>query len=108
LPCDSWQRRGSVDNMVSDMEVCMKQRCEIYLLHSEKMAPIDICQCLLNKDRDQTVNVRTVRWWVVHFSSGNSNSGLPLLVQISINGACRLLFIVGAIAQLVMVDCVEK
>ena len=34
--------RGQSDKMVSDMEVCMKQRCVIEFLHVEKMAPIDI------------------------------------------------------------------
>ena len=31
----------------------------------------DVCWLLLNIYGDQTVNVSTVRWWVVHFSSGN-------------------------------------
>jgi len=39
--------------------------------------------------------VTTVRQWVVHFSSGNSDSGSALLVQIFISVACRLLFIAG-------------
>ena len=37
-------------------------------LHAEKMAPSDIHQRLLNVCRDQTVDVSTLRWWVVHFS----------------------------------------
>ena len=41
------------------------------------------------------MDVSTVRWWVVHFSSGNSNSGSPLLVQILRSAAYRLLFIAG-------------
>ena len=36
------------------------------------------------------MGVSTVRWWVVHFSSGDSNSGAPLLVQMITNTACRL------------------
>ena len=39
-----------------------------------------------------------MRWWVVHFSSGDSGS--PLLVQVVTSMACGLLFIA--------VDHVEK
>ena len=38
-----------------------------------KMAPIDSHWCLLNVSGDQPVDVSTVRWWVVHFSSGDSD-----------------------------------
>ena len=46
------------DRMVSDIKVCMKQRCVTEFLHVEKMAPIDIHQRLLNVDGGQTVDVR--------------------------------------------------
>ena len=36
------------DTMVSDMEVHMKQRCVIEILHAEKMVLIGINQLLLN------------------------------------------------------------
>jgi len=45
---------------------------------------------LLNVYGDQTVDVSTVRWWVVHFSSGDSESGSALLVQVFTSAACRL------------------
>ena len=35
------QQRWS-DKMMSDMGVCMKQRCGTEFLHPEKMAPIDV------------------------------------------------------------------
>jgi len=73
----------------------------------EKMALTDTHQHLLNVYRDQTLDVSTVRRWVVHFSSGDSNSGSPPLVQIFISAACRLLFIAGKNAYL-MVKTVEK
>ena len=50
----------------------------------------DIHQHLVNVSGDQTVDVSTVRLWVVHFSSGNTDSGLPLLVQIFMNAALYL------------------
>ena len=62
---------GQSDKMASDMEVHMKQRGAPEFLHAEKMAPIDIHQYLLNVHGDQTVDVSTVRWLVVHFSSGD-------------------------------------
>jgi len=77
---------GQSDRMVSDVEVRMKQKCGI-----EKMAPLDILQCLLNVCRDQTVDVSTVRQWVVRFSSGDSGS--LHLMRVFMSAACRLLFI---------------
>ena len=53
------------------MEICMKQRCGIGFLNTEKVAPSYSHQHLLNVHGDQTVDVSTVRLWMVHFSSGN-------------------------------------
>ena len=63
---------GQSGRMVSDVEVWMKQRCVTEFLNAEKTAPIDTHQCLLNFYGDQTVDVSTVRHWVVCFNSGNS------------------------------------
>ena len=52
--------------MVSDTGVWMKQRCVAEFLHVEIMAPTDIHQHLLNIYGDQTVDVSTVRQWVVY------------------------------------------
>ena len=84
---------GQSDKMLPDIEVYLKQRCGIEFLHVEKIAPFDFHLHLLNVHEDQTVDVSTVRWWVVCFSSGDSGSGLSQLVQIVVNLACRLLFI---------------
>jgi hypothetical protein len=59
--------------MASDVEVRTKQRCVIEFLHAEKIAPIEIHRRLLNVYGDQTVDVSTVRRWVLHFSSGDSD-----------------------------------
>jgi len=79
------------DKMVSDMEVQMEQRCVNEFLYQEEITPTDIQQHLLNIYGDQTVDVSTVRPWVVYFSSG-SNSGSPLLVHLFTSTACKLLF----------------
>ena len=84
---------GQSDQMISDMEVDLKQRCVIESLHAEKMAPIDIHQPLLSNYRNHAVDVSTVKHWVVHFSSGNNDSASLLLVQTCMSMACRLLFI---------------
>jgi len=60
----------------------MKQRCVSEFPHVENMALIDRHQHLLNVSGNQTVDVSTVRQWVVCFSSGDSDNGSPLLVQI--------------------------
>ena len=49
------------DEMTSDIEVHTKQRCVTESLHVEKIAPIDIHQCLLNVYGGQPLNVSTVR-----------------------------------------------
>ena len=69
----------------------------------KKIVPTDIYQHLLNVGGDQTVDVSAVRQWVVCFSSDNINSGSPPLVQIVTSAACRLLFIAGKNAQLMVV-----
>lgn len=43
----------------------------IEFLHVENFASIDIHRCLLTFYGDQIVNVKTVRWWVLLFSSAN-------------------------------------
>ena len=40
------------------------------------MAPTDIHQHLMNVSGDQTVDVSTVKQWVVHFSNGDSMHAL--------------------------------
>ena len=52
---------------------------------------------MLNAYGDQTVDFSTVRWWVVWFSSGDSNmkaSHVPA-VQIFSSVAHRILFVPG-------------
>jgi len=85
---------GQSDRMASDMKVCMKQSCVPEFLHVEKMANTGIHWCLLNIYGDQVVDVSTVRQWVVCFSNGN-DSGSPLLMQIFMSMADRLLFSAG-------------
>jgi len=77
--------------MAFGLEVHMKQRCVTEFLHEEKIAPFDVHQRLQYVYRDQTMDVNTVKQGVVHFSSGDSNSGSPLLVQIFMSTACRIL-----------------
>ena len=77
------------DKMTSDMEVHMKQKCVIELLHAEKIAHTDIHQCLLNVYGEQIADVTTVIQWVVHFNSGNKDSGSLPQVQIFTGAAYR-------------------
>ena len=61
------------DKMVLDMEVYVKQMCITELIPVEKIPPTDIHRCLLDVYKDQTVDVSSMKQWVVHFSSGNSS-----------------------------------
>jgi len=94
--------------MTSDMEVRVKQRCVTEFLRAEKIAPTDIHPHLLNVYGDQPLGVSTVRQWVVHFSSEDSDSGAPPLVQVFTSMAHRILFIGGKNAQLMMVTVLKK
>ena len=49
---------GQAGKMASDMEVHMEKKCN-------ECTPIGIHQCLLNVSVDQTVDVSTVKWWMV-------------------------------------------
>ena len=80
---------GQFVKMSSDMGVQMKQRCVTEFLHAEKMAPIEIYQCLLSVYGDQ-VDVSAVRQQVLCFSRSSSKS--LLLVQAFMGMACRVLF----------------
>ena len=46
--------------------------------------------------------------WVVHFSSGDRGSESPLLVQIVMSMACRLLFFAGENAVSVVVTMLKN
>lgn len=84
---------GHSDKMVSGMEVQIKPRRDTALLREEMIAFTDIHRCLLNTDVGQTVDVSTVKQWVVCFSSSDSMS--LLLALIFMSTGCRLLFITG-------------
>jgi len=98
--------RGAVWKKASDTEVHMKQRGVIEFLYAEQMAPTDIHWHLRNVAGDQTVDLSTVR--VLHFSSGISNSRLPPLVQTFTRMDCRLLFITGENALLMVVNAMKN
>ena len=93
---------GQSDRMVSDMEMRMKQRCVIEFLHVEKMVPTDIHWYLLNVCGDPTVDISTVRSWVV--SQQRWQGGHLCWFRGLQSMACRLLFIAGKDEQL-MVLC---
>ena len=92
-----WQiaAQGQSDTVVSDMEVCVKQRYGTEFLHAEIIAHTDIHWYLLNIYGDQSVDVSAVRWWVVRFSSDESCRRPTPLMQIVMGTPCRLLFITG-------------
>lgn len=52
----------------------------------------------------------TVTWWVLHFSSGNSDCGSLLVVQIFMRVACKFFFISGENGgvMVMVVEYVEK
>jgi len=63
------------------MELHLKKSSGNVFLHVEKTACIDIDRYLLNVYGHQTEDMSAARQWLVHFGSGNSDRGSPLLVQ---------------------------
>ena len=62
---------------------------------------------------DLRVGVSTVRWWVVHFNSGDCSvcerqANFWKAMQIFMSMACRLLFIAGKNAMLMVMTMLEK
>lgn len=66
----------------------MRRSCVIEEFNVEKIAPFDIhlAECLWNVYGNQSVDLRAVRWCMVHFSTGDSNCGSPELVWIFTSG----------------------
>jgi len=70
------------------MEVWMKQRCAAEFCHAQKaIVPIDIQWCMLDIYGDQAMDVSVV----LCFSSDDSNSRSPLLLQVLPSMVCSLL-----------------
>ena len=59
------------------------------------MTPLHIHRHLLKVSGAQTADISTVRRSVMHFSSGDSDSRSPPLVQIFVRAAHSLLLIAG-------------
>ena len=118
LHCDGcdcaavWWMAAEGLKVVSGMEVQVKQRHGIELLHMKKKknSPVDVHLWLLNINRDQTIDVNAVRQWVMYFSSNKSNgnnklySGRPCrYLQAWLADSC------SSLAKMCNVDdCVER
>jgi len=78
----------------------------------QKIAPLDIHQCLLDVNGDKTVDVSTVRWWVVCFSCGNSNMKDNLRFEqprrFLLGMACMLLVIAGENTQIMVATMLQN
>ena len=105
LPCDRWQQRGNLTKWRLSWK-CVWSKGVSLNSSMEKKAPIDIYRCLLHMYGHQTVELNTVMWWVMHFSSDNCRSS-PLL-QTIVSVACRRLFITGENAQLMVVTMLKN
>jgi len=90
------------DIMASDMEVRMKQRGGTEFPHAEEMAPTAIHQHLWRPNS----GCEHSEGLVILFS--NYDSGAPLLVQLLMSEAYRLLFIAAKNAQLMLVTMLEN
>jgi len=66
----------------------------VFPLCRKRISHTDVHSHFQNACRGQIVSVSTVMQQVVHFSNDKSNRS-PLLVQIFMSVACRLLFIIG-------------
>jgi len=97
LLCDRRQQRGSLKKWHLIWK-CVQSK-DVLLNW-----PFGNHHCLLYIYGNQKVDLKTVRWWVVHFSSDDSNSGSPPLVQqVLMSVACRHLFNAGKNASRIVV-----
>lgn len=64
---------GYYGKMASELVEVKEKLCVIEFFHEDKNAPIDIRRCLLNVYGDKTMDVSTVRRWMVRFNSGDSD-----------------------------------
>jgi len=71
-----WQMaaEGQADKTASNITVHIKESCVTGFLSVEKIVPIDIHWHYVNVYGDQTLDVSSVRWWVVHFISAVATS----------------------------------
>ena len=69
LPCDRWQQRGSLKNVIWHESAHEAKMCH-WIPPCGKSSTH---WCLLNVFGDQTVDVSTGWQWVVHFSSSDSD-----------------------------------
>jgi len=106
---------GQSDKVGSDMEAWMKQMCGTEFLHAEEMVPTDIHRCLLSVYGDQRADVSTVKFGLPeqHLPSNKAITAAvkrrsPLLVQVFISAAFRLLFIAGGNAWLIVVTVLRS
>lgn len=94
----TWQQRGCLAERLRTWKRGWS-KCVVEFLYEEQMASIVIQWYFLNAYRYQTVDVNTVRQWVVHFSSGDSDvknktcSGWPCVADIPQNEKCLDLLI---------------
>ena len=72
LPCDRWQQRNNLTKWHLIWKYVWSKCVSLNSSMQKKMAPIDIYQCWPYVYGDQIMDVSTVRWWVVCFSSGNN------------------------------------
>jgi len=109
LPRDRWQQMGTLTKWCLTWKCIQSKGVSLNSPMWKKKKPLtNIHWCFLGVFGDQTVCVSTVRQWVVHFSSGNSDSSSPPLVQIAVSTANRLLFITDKNAQLMVVAILQK
>ena len=73
LPCDRWQQRGSLTIWRLIQKCIWSKSVSLDSSMPKKVAPTDIHWRLLNVYGDQTVDVSTVRQWVVRFNSGDTD-----------------------------------
>ena len=94
LLCYRWQQSNSMTKWHQTWK-CILDKSVSLNSFMQKTAPFDTHWCLLNIYGDQTVDVSTVRRWVVCFSSGDSDSVSPPLVQTALSMAYRLLLLLA-------------
>ena len=93
--CDKWQLKDSQTAWCQTWKCGWSKSEKLTFSTQEKWHPVTFVHACWNIFGDQTLDVNTV----VHFSSGDSDSGSPLLVQSLTSTPRMLLFIADENAQ---------
>ena len=91
LPCDRQQQRGTQTKCHLAWQCGWTKGVELNSSMRKQLHSL----IFINTCWKEGMDVSTVKWWVVRFSSGDSSTGSLPLIQTFTSSVCRLLLMAG-------------